>query len=87
MGPITLILSALTAGVATATQTVAGDAIQDAYARLKSLLQQKFAGKQGTEVALEEHETDPTTWEAPLKKARSTAPSRVVCKGKLFKKV
>ena len=73
MDPITLILSALTTGVATATQTVAGDAIKDAYARLKSLLQQKFAGKQGAEVALKEHETDPTTWETPLKKALAQA--------------
>ena len=69
MDPITLILSALTAGVATAGQKVVSDAIKDAYAELKNLLQQKFAGKQGAEVALSEHETDPTTWEVPLKKA------------------
>lgn len=34
---------------------------------MKSLLQQKFAGKQSAEVALNEYETDPMTWEAPLK--------------------
>jgi hypothetical protein len=69
MDPLILILSALTAGAVTAAQTVAGDAIMDAYAELKSLLQQKFMGKQSAEVALDEHETDPTTWEVPLKKA------------------
>jgi hypothetical protein len=69
MDPLTLILSALTAGAAAAVQAVAGDAIKDAYAGLKSLLQQKFMGKQSAEVALDEHETDPATWEEPLKKA------------------
>jgi hypothetical protein len=43
MDPLTLILSALTAGAA--AQAVAGDAIKDAYAGLKSHLQQKFMGK------------------------------------------
>jgi hypothetical protein len=73
MDPITLILTALTAGMAAAAQTVAGDTIKDAYTGLKSLLQQKFAGKQGAEVALQEHETDPTTWEAPLRQALTQA--------------
>jgi len=57
--------------VAAAAQAVAGDAINDAYAGLKGLLQQKFAGKQSAEVALNEYEADATTWEAPLKKALS----------------
>jgi hypothetical protein len=69
MDPITLILTALTAGVAAATQTVAGDTIKDAYSGLKHLLQQKLTGKPGAEVALQEHETDPSTWEAPLRTA------------------
>jgi hypothetical protein len=73
MDPLTLILTALTAGMTAAAQTVAGDAIKDAYAGLKGLLQQKFVGKQSAEVALKEHETDQTTWEAPLKKALTEA--------------
>jgi hypothetical protein len=73
MDPITLILTALTAGVLAAAQTVTGDAVKDAYTGLKGLLQQKFAGKHSAEVALIEHETDPTTWEAPLKKALTQA--------------
>jgi hypothetical protein len=73
MDPLTLIISALTAGVAAATQTVVGDAIKEAYVGLKGLLQQKFAGKQSAEIALDEHETDPTTWETPLKKALTQA--------------
>lgn len=65
MDPVTLILTALGAG----GQAIASDAIKDAYAGLKALIQRKFAGKPSAEVALSEHENDPKTWEAPLKKA------------------
>ena len=69
MDALTLILTALGAGATAGSQAVAGDAIKDAYNALKTLLQHKFAGKAGAELALTEHETDPQTWEAPLKKA------------------
>src|SRR5579872_324701 len=69
MDPLTLILTALGTGAAAGGQAVASDAIKDAYAGLRSLIQQKFSGKRGAELALTEHENDPTTWEAPLKKA------------------
>jgi hypothetical protein len=69
MDPITLIIAALTAGIVAGTQDTAKEAVKDAYNGLKTLLQRKFAGKSSAEVALAEHENDPETWEAPLKKA------------------
>ena len=69
MDPITLIQTALVAGAAAGGQAVASDAIKDTYAGLKALIQRKLAGKPSAELALTEHETDPETWEAPLKKA------------------
>lgn len=64
MDPITLILTALTAGAAKA----AGDAAPDLYKGLKALIQRRFAGKPTAEMVLAEHENDPQTYEAPLKK-------------------
>ena len=64
MDPITLILTALVTGAAKA----AGDAAPDAYKGLKALIQKKFAGKPVAEAMLEEHEKDPETYAAPLKK-------------------
>ena len=69
MDPLTLILTALTAGATAGGQVVVSDAIKDAYNGLKTLIQRKFAGKPSAEVALTEHESDPQTWAAPLKKA------------------
>ena len=69
MDPLTLILTALTAGAAAGGKAVVSEAVKDAYNGLKSLIQRKFAGKSSAEVALTEHETDPQTWAAPLKKA------------------
>ena len=69
MDPVTLILTALAAGAAAGGQAIAGDAIKDTYAGLKTLIQRKFAGKPKAELALAEHENDPETWQAPLKKA------------------
>jgi len=64
MAPITLILTALVAGTAKA----AGDAAPDAYKGLKALIQKKIVGKPVAEAMLEEHEKDPETYAAPLKK-------------------
>jgi hypothetical protein len=69
MDPITLILTALGAGAAAGGQAIAGDALKETYAGLKSLIQHKFAGKPKAELALAEHESDPEIWKAPLKKA------------------
>ncbi len=64
MEPISLIIAALVAGAAKA----AGDVAPDAYNGLKALIKGKFAGEPKAEMVLEEHETDPKTYEAPLKK-------------------
>lgn len=68
MDPITLILTALTTGAAASVKDVTSSAIKDAYNELKAFLQHKLAGKPSAEVALHEHETDPITWESPLRK-------------------
>jgi hypothetical protein len=64
MDPVTIILTALVAGAAKA----AGDTVPDAYQGLKALVQKKFSGKPAAEMVLEEHEKDPETYGAPLKK-------------------
>ena len=69
MEPISLIIAALVAGAAKA----AGDAAPDAYNGLKALIKRKFAGEPKTEMVLEEHEKDPETYEAPLKKKLAEA--------------
>jgi hypothetical protein len=69
MEPISIILAALVAGAAKA----AGDAAPDAYKGLKALIKRKFAGEPTAEMVLEEHETDPKTYEAPLKKKLAEA--------------
>src|SRR6266516_3384868 len=72
MDPITLILTDFTAGAAASIKDVTSSAIKDAYKdaynELKTFLQRKFAGKFSAEVALNEHEKDPKTWESLLRK-------------------
>lgn len=69
MEPLTLILTALVAGVAAGIQSTSGSAIKDAYEGLKALIKHKFAGNAAAELTLDQHEKDPQTWEKPLKKA------------------
>ena len=69
MEPISLIIAALVAGAAKA----AGDAAPDAYKGLKALIKRKFAGEPKAEMVLEEHEKDPETYNAPLKKKLAEA--------------
>ncbi|WP_414545048.1 hypothetical protein [Nostoc sp. CCY0012] len=69
MEPITLIITALVAGAAKA----AGDAAPDAYNALKALIKRKFENEPKAQMVLEEHEQDPETYEAPLKKKLAEA--------------
>jgi hypothetical protein len=71
MEPITLIVGALSAGAAAAAQDTASQAIKDAYAGLKALIQRRFAEKKKPEgeMALKKYEEKPAVWEAPLKDA------------------
>ena len=67
--PITMIITALVAGVASAAKDTAGTAVQDAYEGLKALLKAKFKGNAAAEAALEEHAKDSETWDKPLRKS------------------
>ena len=46
----------------------ATDVVPDAYKGLRELLRKRFAGKPAAELVLEEHASDPQTYEAPLRK-------------------
>jgi hypothetical protein len=71
MEPISLILAALVAGATAAAKDTAGKAVKDAYEGLKGLLKSKFADNEAAKVVLDEHEKDPETYEAALKKKLS----------------
>ena len=73
MDPLSLIVAALATGAATAAKDTAGAAIKDGYQGLKALIQRKLAGNQAATVVLEEHEKDPDTFDAPLKKKLAEA--------------
>ena len=66
MDPVTLIVTALAAGAASALQDGASTAVQDAYARLKVLVKKRFANRPKGELMLAEHEAAPQRWQAPL---------------------
>lgn len=69
MDTVTLILTALSAGASAGLKDTASQAVKDTYNGLKTLIQNKFAGKPTAELALVEYEADPDTYEKPLKKA------------------
>jgi RIP homotypic interaction motif len=75
MDPVTLIVTALAAGAATALQDGTAQAVKDAYGRLKALVLKRFAGRAKAELVLAEHEAAPQTWEAPLAAELSAAGS------------
>jgi hypothetical protein len=68
MDPVTLILAALAAGVASGATDTAAQAVKDGYTGLKALLKRKFAGNVKAEGTLADHESDPDTYEKPLAK-------------------
>jgi hypothetical protein len=71
--PISLIITALGAGAIAAAKDTAGVAVKDAYQGLKALIKKKFESEPKAQMVLEEHETDPETYEAPLKKKLAEA--------------
>jgi hypothetical protein len=73
MDPLTLIVAALGAGATAAAKDTASQAIKDAYAGLKSMIQKHFANKPETEIILKQHEADPETWKKPLSKTLEEA--------------
>jgi hypothetical protein len=66
MDPVTLIVTALAAGAASAMQDGASAAVKQAYARLRDAVQRRLAGRRDGELVLARHEADPETWQAPL---------------------
>ena len=73
MDPVTLIVTALAAGAASALQDATSSGVKDAYARLKALVKKRFTGHADAELVLARHEADPQTWEAPLNAELSAA--------------
>jgi hypothetical protein len=73
MDPVTLIVTALAAGAASALQDGTSAAAKDAYARLKALVTRRFAGRAKAELVLAEHQATPQTWEKPLAAELSAA--------------
>lgn len=73
MDPVTLIVTALAAGAASALQDGASSAVKEAYARVKALVMRRFANRPEGELVLAEHEAAPQVWEAPLTAELSAA--------------
>lgn len=70
---MTLVVAALLAGAAKGMGETATTAVKDAYGVLKSRLRAVFAGDAAANVVLAEHEADPDTYEAPLRKKLEAA--------------
>jgi len=66
MDPVTLIVTALAAGAASALQDGTAAAVKDAYARLNALVKRRFTGRPKAALVPAEHEAAPQTWQAPL---------------------
>jgi hypothetical protein len=67
MDPITLIVTALAAGAASAMQDDAKSAVKTAFERLRHLAKKRFASPRDGEFMLEKHAAAPDIWQAPLK--------------------
>jgi RIP homotypic interaction motif len=66
MDPVSLIVTAVAAGAASALQDGTAQAIKDAYERLMTLVKKRLSGRSKAELVLAEYEAAPKTWEAPL---------------------
>ncbi|HEX4830523.1 MAG TPA: hypothetical protein VH478_05460 [Trebonia sp.] len=66
MDPITLIVTALAAGAASAVQDEAKGAVKVAVARLRALARKRLAGRSSGEFVLTQHEQAPDIYEKPL---------------------
>ncbi|HWM11809.1 MAG TPA: hypothetical protein VNO82_20795 [Solirubrobacteraceae bacterium] len=67
MDPVSLVVTAIVSGAATALSDSAGDAVRAAYGRLKGLIGRRLAGDDAGRTALENVEgEDGDAWKAPL---------------------
>ena len=69
MDPVTLIISALSAGAVAALQDTASTAIKDSYQGLVTLIKKKFNKDPKAIAILDGHAEDPETWQKPLEKS------------------
>jgi hypothetical protein len=67
MDPITLIVTALAAGAASAMQDDAKSAVKTAFERLRQLVKKRFKDPANGQYLLEKHSAKPDIWEEPLK--------------------
>jgi hypothetical protein len=63
-----MIVSALVAGMSKGLGDTVSTAVGDAYAALKASITRRFAGDIRANMVLEEHQSDPETWNGPLLK-------------------
>lgn len=66
MDPVTLIVTALAAGAASALQDNAKAAVKTALARLRELARKRFKDPANGEYLLVKHASAPEVWQAPL---------------------
>src|SRR5215475_11372166 len=66
MDPVTLIVTALAAGAASALQDNAKAAVKAALARLRELARKRFKDPANGEYLLVKHAAAPEVWQAPL---------------------
>ena len=69
MDPATLITEALAVGAGAGIKDAASAAVKDTYAALKALVLRRVRDVPGGTVAVEQYESDPDTWMAPVVKA------------------
>jgi hypothetical protein len=69
MDPITLIVTALSAGAGAARRDGAPPALPDAQAELLTLAQERLRGRPNGSMVLRQHAEDPSRWARPLAKA------------------
>jgi hypothetical protein len=67
MDPVTLIVTALAAGAASALQDGVKDTVKDGYRRLRDSVKKRLAGHPDGQLALERYEGAPQKWESVLK--------------------
>lgn len=73
MDPVSVIEAALVAGTAKGVGESAAMAVREAYESLRSTLLSRLGGGASTEMVLTEHEADPKTYAAPLRKKLEVA--------------
>lgn len=66
MDPVTLIVTALAAGAASALQDDAKGAVKTALARLRALAKKRLSARAAGEIVLAQHEQAPAVYDKPL---------------------